>query len=114
MRIFLPLLNSGLISNSKSLLSASALSNIAGNSSKALSILKVSTEINEQGVKKGANCLLFKIDCQLLINNHLPIRIVTSSICKSMGHNYEAHVRAYLLAKASNVNTAFDFLLKDY
>ena len=48
------------------------------------------------------------MDCQLLINNDLPIRIASRPICKSMGHNYEAHVRAYPCANASNVCIAFD------
>jgi len=34
--------------------------------------------------------------------------IDVGTVCKSMGHNYEAHVRAYPYAKASNVDTAFD------
>ncbi|MBO8228509.1 site-specific integrase [Prochlorococcus marinus XMU1414] len=57
--------------------------------------------------REGKNLVNYSFRHYYSLRSHIA-NIDVGTVCKSMGHNYEAHVRAYPYAKASNVDTAFD------
>ena len=57
--------------------------------------------------KEGKNLVNYSFRDYYSLRSHIA-NIDVGTVCKSMGHNYEAHVRAYPYAKAFSVDFAYD------